>query len=127
MKTSRVIQIILNCLIVSIFFVAATVILILRHFAIEYDGTVLGIILLIAGTARAIVYFMNKGYKYSKDITLISSIIMIGLGVVYLFSEKSLEVLCFGWGIMEIVLGSIESYIDTLEIKEKKHLVLQLK
>lgn len=122
MKTSRIVQIILNCLIIAIFLAAGAVILILRHFAYEYDVVLLGTILLISGAARAVVYFINKGYKHPRDITLISSIIMIGLGVVYIVSKKDVEVLCFGWGIMEIVLGSIESYIDTLQIKDKEYI-----
>ena len=120
MKSSRLLQIILNCLIITIFIATGIVVLILRHNVEVYDNIILGIILFIAGGSRLVIYFLNKGYKYSKDISFISSAIMIGLGFVFLFSKKDIEMLCFGWGIMEIVLGLIEVYIDVLEVKEKK-------
>lgn len=123
MNTKKLFHIILNCLIITIFIGTGIAVLVLRHFANnEYDVVLLGTILIVVGVARAIIYYLNKGYKYPKDITIVSAIIMIGLGIVYLVSKIQIEVLCFGWGIMEIVLGSIETYIDTLEIRERKYI-----
>ena len=127
MKTKRLFHIILNCLIITIFIGTGIAVLVLRYFANnDYDVVLLGTILIVVGVARAIIYYLNQGYKYPKDITIVSAIIMVGLGIVYLVSKIQIEVLCFGWGIMEIVLGSIETYIDTLEIREKKYIDYQI-
>ena len=126
MKTRSVIHIILNCLIITIFLGTGIAVLLLRHFADKYDAILLGTILLITGGSRAVIYYINKGYKYTRDITIISSLIMIGLGLVFLLSGRDMEMLCFGWGVMEIVLGCIEVYIDMLEVKETKVAWLEL-
>ena len=126
MKHLNILQIILNILVIVIFLGSGIAILILRGVAEEYDAFVLGMTLLIAGFAKGFIYFINKGFTYNRNITIISSAVMIGLGFVFLFSGRDIEMLCFGWGIMEIVLGAIEVYIDLLEIKEDKIAYLEL-
>ena len=126
MKTKQVLQIVLNCLVISIFIGAGITVLVLRQLHPNYDAVILGSILLVAGGSRGVIYYINRGYKYTRDITIISALVMVAMGLIFLLSGRDLEMLCFGWGIMEIILGSIEVYIDFLEIKETKIAWLEL-
>ena len=120
METKRLFKIILNCLIITLFIGAGITILILRSIADSYTHILLGTILIIAGGSRAAIYYINSGYKYTRNISNITSFLMICLGVVFLIGNRDIEMLCFGWGVMEIAIGLIEVYIDILEVKETK-------
>ena len=126
MKPITIFQIILNIVIITLFLTSGITVLLLRQFAEEYNRILLGTTLIVAGAVKFIIYFLNKGYKNPKNITIITSIIMISLGVIFFVSEKEIEMLCFGWGVIEIVLGLIEVYIDILEIKEDRIAIFEM-
>ena len=126
MKTSTIVQIILNSIIITLFLGSGITVLLLRHFANGYDKYLLGTTLIVSGTAKLIIYYLNKGHKNPRNITIISSGVMIALGALFFISNRDMEMLCFGWGVTEIVLGLIEVYIDLLEVKEDKIAILEL-
>ncbi len=126
MKTSKVIEIILNVIIITLFLGSGIAVLIARYFAAEYDKFFLGTTLMITGGAKLVIYFLNKGYHNPRNITIITALIMISLGILFFAGNQSIEMLCFGWGVTEIVLGMIEVYIDILEIREDKIAALEM-
>lgn len=120
MKSSKIVQIILNVIVIALFLGAGVTVLVLRRLAESYDSLLLGTVLLVVGGVKGAIYIISKGYKYHRNITFVSALAMISLGIVFLVSDRDMETLCFGWGMMELVLGAIEVYIDILEIKETK-------
>lgn len=126
MKTSKVLELILNIIVVLLFLGAGITVLLLRRLSEEYDSILLGTVLIVVGSARGVIYIISKGYKYRRNITFITSLAMIGLGIVFLVSDRDIETLCFGWGMMELILGSIEVYIDVLELKEDKIAIAEM-
>lgn len=126
MEKKKIFEIILNFVVTGLFLGAGITVLLLRGLNPEYDEVLLSTVLFIAGGIKLIIYFINKGFRNPRNITLISSLAMIGLGLVFLLSHRDIEQICFGWGVMEIVLGSIEVHIDLLEIKEDKLAIAEL-
>ena len=126
MKPITIFHIVLNVIIITLFLTSGITVLLLRQFADDYNRILLGTTLLVAGIVKFIIYFLNKGYKNPRNITIITSIIMIALGIIFFASKKEVEMLCFGWGVVEIVLGLIEVYIDILEIREDKIAILEM-
>ena len=126
MEKRKLIETIFNFIVITLFMAAGITVLVLRSLSEGYDEILLSTVLFIAGGCKLIVYFINRGYRNPRNITLISSIAMIGLGLIILLSGRNMEILCFGWGIMEVVLGAIEVHIDLIEIREDRLAIAEL-
>ena len=120
MKTKKLFQYILTSLVILLFIGAGVTVLVLKGVHSEYDKDVLGIILIVVAACKLAICLLNKTFKQSSNFILISSGIMLALGLIFLLSDISIEILCFGWGIMEIVLACVEIQTSIFEIKEDK-------
>lgn len=124
MDTKKTLPIILNSIIIALFLASGIITLVLRSSADSYNNILLGSILLVVGFSKAVIYYINLGFKNKHNVSIIGAVLMIGLGFVFLFGNKETEMLCFGWGIMEIALGLIEVYVDVIEIRENNKIAI---
>lgn len=126
MKLSKVIRNVLSLLEVVLFIAAGITVLLLRGAGVQYDRVILGTILIITGSCKFAVFFIEQAYKLPSNFLLISAILMIGFGFIFLFSGTEMETLCFGWGIMEIALGAVEIQTSLFEVKEDKFQIVEI-
>ena len=105
-------------LIGSILFVAAGVtVLVLRHINPEYDATLLGTRLLVAGFVELFVYASHYSFKNPSNMFIIAGGIKVAFGFVFLFTSRDIDSLCFAWGIADIIIACTEIFIICREIK----------
>lgn len=120
MKSRFVLQLIINSIIVLLFLGAGISVFILNHTAEEYSYILLGTISIIVGVCKGVIYLLNGGIHNHKNVTFVTSAGMIFLGLFFFLGNKDIATLCFGWGLMELMIGLIEVYIDILETSEGK-------
>ena len=120
MENKKLIHNILDWVGFSIFLLSGVAILILKFLFPNNEVNILGAIILIAGFAKLAVYLAVYLKKNPKSVLFIAAIGFIVLGFVYLFSGYDYSLLCFAWGIVDIVLGVVEIFTSAFEIKEDK-------
>lgn len=125
MKTRHVIDVILSFTVVILFIAAGLTSIIFKNFYESYDGIILGTVLSVAGSARIISYLIRKGWKKASNLNLVTGIAMIALAIVFFLDKFDIQMLCFGWGIMEIVLGLIEIQVAIYQMRKEKIAILE--
>ena len=120
MKAKKVIDIILNSIVIILFLGAGIFTLVMKATNDEFDGIILGTILIVAGVAKIISYFLRKGFKHPTNITLVTGIVMIVLAVIFFLDKFDLVSLCLAWGIMEIIIGLTELQVDLFAARKDK-------
>lgn len=126
MKNLKVLQIVLNSLIVLLFLAIGVTIIVLGTTNDQYDNIMLGIFLLLAGFARLAIYFMTRGYAEPVNFNLLSGVAFLVFGIVFLSAPHDLEIMCFGWGIMEIIVGGAEIQSSLFTFKQDKLSILEI-
>ena len=125
MKARNLIDTLLSYTVVLLFIAAGLTSILLKNFAEQYDGIILGTVLSVAGAARIISYFIRRGFRKANNFDLVSGIAMVALAIVFFIDKFDIQMLCFGWGIMEIVLGLIEIQVVIYEIRTEKIAIVQ--
>ena len=120
MKKLKVLQIVLNSIIFLAFLAVGITIIVLGAANDAYDEIMLGIILLLAGVSRIAIYFVNHGYRESVNFNLLVGIAFLIFGIIFLVSKYDIEVMCFGWGVLEIFVGAIEIHSSIYTFKQDK-------
>ena len=126
MKASKVIEIILNVIIVVLFLDAGITVLLLRHMANEYDAALCGTVILITGVAKILVFIISQAYKTKRFSPLITGVLMVLFSFIFYFGKHNLDTLCFGWGIFEIATCLYEIQDEAFEIKEDKMAIAEI-
>ena len=120
MKAKKVINFIFNCLAIVLFLGAGIFTIIMKAVSEEYTGLILGIILLVASSAKILTYFMRLGFKTATNMTLVGGIAMVVLAIIFFLDKFDLVTLCLTWGVMEIVMGLIELQVDIFAARKEK-------
>ena len=126
MKKHAVLIQIIRWFIVIAFLVSGILVITLRHTQNIEDTIILGVILLVVGVVRLLTFFLSKLKENPKDVTLVSGITAIVLGIVFLVSNYDLSALCLAWGVAEIILSTIEIVHKSFEVKENKLSLIEI-
>ena len=126
MKKHGILIQIIRWFIVIAFLVSGILVISLRHTQNIEDTIILGTILLVVGAVRLLTYFLSKLQEDPRDLTLVSGISAIVLGIVFLVSEYDLSSLCLAWGVAEIILSSIEITQKVFNIKHNKLTLIEI-
>lgn len=120
MNGKRLIDNILNWLSVAAFLGCGIAVLIMRALAEGYDKTLCGTLLIIMGAARLIVYVANYVRTKPDNPNIISGLSMLAMGIVFIFTPYDIEMLCFAWGVMDIILGAVEALSSAMLVRVSK-------
>ena len=120
MKNKNLLHNILDWVGFVLFLAAGAAVLALKFLYPNNEVKILGTIILIAGFAKLAVYLLVYLKKNPRSVLFISAAAFIVLGFIYTFSGYDYELLCFGWGIVDIVLGVVEIFTSAFELKEDK-------
>ena len=112
--------------VVLAFLVSGILVITLRHTRDIEDTIILGSILLMVGSVRILTYFFAKLHESPQDISIVSGISAIVLGIVFLVSEYDLSSLCLAWGVMEIILPLVEIMQNVFNVKKNKLLFVEI-
>ena len=92
----------------------------------QFTGLILGIILLVVSIIRIIDFIISKKHKDRHNVALLFAIALIVIGILFIAEARELSVLCFGWGVIDIVLSLIEIQFAIPEIKHNKLCILEV-
>ena len=120
MNAKRIIDSVLNWIAVAAFLGAGIAVLIMRGTAGEYTKQLCGTMLIIMGCGRLIVYLACFARTKPDNPNIISGLAMLTMGIVFLFTPYDIEMLCFGWGVMDIVLGAVEALSSAMLVRVSK-------
>ena len=120
MKNKNLLYNILDWVGFALFLAEGAAVLSLKFLYPNNEVKILGAIILIAGFAKLAVYLLVYLKHNPRSVILISAIAFIVLGFIFTFSGYDYELLCFGWGIVDIVLGVVEIFTSAFEVKEDK-------
>ena len=92
----------------------------------QFTGLVLGIILLVVSVIRIIDFMISEKHKDRHNVALLFAIALIVMGILFIAEVRELSMLCFGWGVIDIVLSAIEIQFAVPEIKHNKLCILEV-
>ena len=126
MKNKNLLNNILDWVGFALFLAAGAAVLALKFLYPNNEVNILGTIILIAGFAKLAVYLIVYLKKNPRSALLISALAFIVLGFVYVFSGYDYSLLCFAWGIVDIVLAVAEIFTSVFELKEDKMQIFEI-
>ena len=120
MKKEKLLHQILDWFGFVLFLASGIAVLVLKFLFPNNEVQILGAIILIAGFAKLMVYLAVYLKKNPRSVLIIGAIAFIVLGFIFIFSGYDYSLLCFAWGIVDIVLGVVEIFTSAFELKEDK-------
>lgn len=92
----------------------------------QFTGLILGIILLVISIIRMIDWAVSEKHKNRHNVAIIFAIATIVLGILFITEVREISLLCFAWGIIDIVCSLIEIQFAIPEIRHNKLCILKI-
>ena len=91
-----------------------------------YSELVLGIILITISLIKTIEWLLSGKHKNKYSVSLPFNTVSLILGILFLVGRIDMPILCFGWGILEIICSLIELQFTIPLIKKHKLCILEI-
>ena len=125
LKFFKVLYFILEITLCVAYVVGGILLITLRRLNVAVDGDLLGFVIVTCGVLGIIKFFITKE---ANPLGLVSGILQISFGFIFIFSEMDIFHICLLWGLFEIIIGTLEAVIvlrdKHLDTKEVSSLIV---